>query len=104
MRHYAISQMTSKNCKRSVKIEKIIFGVSEVFTGYLETFYFCVFQAKVNGFTSDKMKDSQTLINAEQIEMDAMEATIGLPSKAKKRLKSKRHVYTLPSNSHNIKE
>ena len=70
----------------------------------LEAFYFYVFQAKVNGFTSDKMKDSQTLINAEQIEMDAMEVTIDLPSKAKKRLKSKRHVYTLPSNNHNIKE
>ena len=37
---------------------------------------FTVFQAKVNGFTSDKMKDSQTLISAEQIEMDALEITV----------------------------
>ena len=44
------------------------------------------------------MKDSQTLINAEQIEMDAMEVTIDPPSKAKKRLQSYTHVHTLPSN------
>ena len=40
-----------------------------------------LFQAKVNGFTNEKMKDSQTLINAEQIEMDAMENTLDPPSK-----------------------
>ena len=53
------------------------------------------------------MKDSQTLINAEQIEMDAMEVTIDHPSKAKKRLQSYTHVHTLPSNIHflvNIKK
>ena len=56
-----------------------------------------LFQAKVNGFTSDKMKDSQTLINAEQIELDAMEVTIDPASKAKRRNQIyKRNVYTLP--------
>lgn len=33
-------------------------------------------EAKVNGFTSDKLKDSQTLISAEQIEMEPIEVTV----------------------------
>ncbi len=33
-------------------------------------------EAKVNGFTSDKMKDSQTLINSEHIELEPIEVTL----------------------------